>query len=132
MGWKGGGGGKGELDRDGFEAEVYVKDLLRRMNLEGILKVEARLVDGTFLFSLLHLSSFSLCSFSSRYFPEDDILSWIIAVAAAAASPFPALCFPPFHCASFSISFNHVSRTLSFYGIRGDLPGNLFNRAPLF
>ena len=35
-----------ELDREGFSPEAYVNDLLRTENLQGILKVEGRLLDG--------------------------------------------------------------------------------------
>ena len=35
-----------ELDREGFSPEAYVNDLLRNENLQGILKVEGRLLDG--------------------------------------------------------------------------------------
>lgn len=35
-----------ELDRPGFNAEQYVKDVLAKEGLEGVLKVEARLVGG--------------------------------------------------------------------------------------
>ena len=34
-----------ELDREGFDAEAYVKDLLSREGLEGIIKVEAGLIN---------------------------------------------------------------------------------------
>lgn len=34
-----------EIDKPGFDAEQYVKDVLSREGLEGILRVEARLVN---------------------------------------------------------------------------------------
>ena len=35
-----------ELDKEGFNAEQYVKDLLSRERLEGVLKAESNLVSG--------------------------------------------------------------------------------------
>jgi len=38
-----------ELDREGFDAEKYVADVLGREGLEGVLRVEARLIGGEWL-----------------------------------------------------------------------------------
>lgn len=38
-----------ELDREGFDAEKYVADVLAREGLEGVLKVEAGLISGEWL-----------------------------------------------------------------------------------
>ena len=35
-----------ELDREGFDAEAYVKEVLASQGLEGILKVEGNLING--------------------------------------------------------------------------------------
>lgn len=35
-----------ELDRDGFDAEGYVQEVLRREGLEGVLRIEGGLVNG--------------------------------------------------------------------------------------
>ena len=35
------------LDGEGFDAEAYVKELLERESLSGLLKVEGELMDGT-------------------------------------------------------------------------------------
>lgn len=35
-----------ELDREGFDAEMYVADVLGREGLEGVLRVEAGLLGG--------------------------------------------------------------------------------------
>lgn len=37
-----------ELDREGFDADEYVKGVLSREGLEGILKIEANLLSGMF------------------------------------------------------------------------------------
>jgi len=52
----GGGGGKwgdgevkeGEMDKEGFDAEAYVKGVLGREGLEGVLRIEGALVGGEF------------------------------------------------------------------------------------
>ena len=38
-----------ELDEEGFDPEAYVKGVLARENLEGVLKVEAQLIRGRFI-----------------------------------------------------------------------------------
>jgi len=38
-----------ELDREGFDAEAYVRDVLAREGLEGVLRVEAGLISGALL-----------------------------------------------------------------------------------
>ena len=38
-----------ELDKDGFDAEAYVKGVLEKESLNGVLKVEEQLIDGTLL-----------------------------------------------------------------------------------
>ncbi|KAI9876088.1 MAG: hypothetical protein M1830_007392, partial [Pleopsidium flavum] len=35
-----------ELDREGFDAERYVREVLERENLEGVLRAEAGLISG--------------------------------------------------------------------------------------
>jgi len=35
-----------ELDRGGFDAEKYVREVLERESLEGVLRVEAGLISG--------------------------------------------------------------------------------------
>lgn len=35
-----------ELDKEGFDAEKYVADVLAREGLEGVLRVEAGLISG--------------------------------------------------------------------------------------
>jgi len=42
----GAGGELSELDREGFDAEGYVKGLLEREGLEGVLRVESGLING--------------------------------------------------------------------------------------
>lgn len=50
----GGGGGWGggvqmrELDAEGFDAEEYVRQVLSKEDLEGVLRIEAGLINGTF------------------------------------------------------------------------------------
>ena len=40
-----------ELDKDGFDAEMYVRDVLAKEGLEGVLKVEADLVSREQVFA---------------------------------------------------------------------------------
>lgn len=38
-----------ELDAEGFDAEEYVRQVLSKEDLEGVLRIEAGLINGTLL-----------------------------------------------------------------------------------
>lgn len=46
---------EGEMDREGFDAEKYVREVLGREGLEGVLRIEGALVGGGFFLDLLYL-----------------------------------------------------------------------------
>ena len=55
-----------ELDREGFDPEAYVKELLETEGLEGVLRVEGRLVNGMFWTPAVNRSISLSCVHSSR------------------------------------------------------------------